>query len=165
MKSYSQRRSQMQEKRAAVAVGGRVQPGSGSSPFAKSDVRAMGKLRVECKTTSKKVYQLKLSDLLKVRLEGIQGGLEGWVFQIEFQGKVGFNTRLAVLDEAWYLEMGGVYAADYVGTVVQERASVQIEHRLVSSDRPLLWVSKNVEHKFAICPWVNFLELYKKTNP
>ena len=75
MASYSRRRSMAQERRAAADVGGRVQIASGATPFAKSDVRKMVELRVECKTTRKALFSLKRDDILKLRKEAISQGL------------------------------------------------------------------------------------------
>jgi hypothetical protein len=97
-KSIHQRRSQLQERRAAESLGGRVQKGSGSSDFAKGDVRAPD-LRVECKTTSFTSYSLKLSEWKKIMKEAITGNLDRAAMQIEFQGQFGQNTKLAVI--AW----------------------------------------------------------------
>jgi hypothetical protein len=54
----NKRKSVLQERRAAEAIGGRVQPGSGAPEFYKGDVRKAGELRVECKTTSAQSYAL-----------------------------------------------------------------------------------------------------------
>lgn len=104
-KSLSQKRSQQQEKKVAEELGGKVQKGSGSSDFAKGDVRKMGSARVECKTTSKKSYALKLQEIQKITTEAIQGGMEGWAMQIEFQGQMGGRKKVAVIDWYEYLDL------------------------------------------------------------
>lgn len=73
--------------------------------YAKGDVRADGELRVECKTTSKRSYTLKLDDLLKIQVEAIRGGLESPVLQVEFQGPAGNNKKYAVIPWLDYLEL------------------------------------------------------------
>lgn len=65
----TKRRSRRQELDMADALAGRVQPGSGSLPHAKGDVRVRGKYRVECKFTRFKSYVLKLETLDKIRSE------------------------------------------------------------------------------------------------
>ena len=105
MKSQGQRKSQLQEKRAAKDLGGRVQPGSGASEFAKGDVRKAGQLRVECKTTGYRSYSLKLDDIIKIQSEAMNGGAEDWAMQIEFQGSVGNNKKVAVIDWYSYLDL------------------------------------------------------------
>ena len=100
MKSFSQRRSQLQEKRLAEEIGGRVQPASGAMDFAKGDVRIAGVVRIECKTTSKASYILKVAELKKIQNEALLGGDDDWAMQIEFQGQAGLNKRVAVID--WY---------------------------------------------------------------
>jgi len=103
-RTIHQRRSQTQERRTAEDLGGRVQKGSGATGFAKSDVRAPLDVRAECKTTSAKSYSLKLHEWRKICQEAIQGG-ESPVMQIEFQGALGYNTKLAVLGWDDYLQL------------------------------------------------------------
>ena len=105
MKSYAQRRSKLQEKRAARDVGGLVQKGSGSSHFAKGDFRNVGNVRGECKFTRKRVYVLKEDDLKKIQMEALKGGFEDWVMQVEFVGDVGQSRKFAVLDYKMFQEM------------------------------------------------------------
>jgi hypothetical protein len=105
MKSYSQRRSKLQEKRAARDVGGNAQKGSGSSGFAKGDFRNVGNVRGECKHTSKSTYILKEEDLKKIQMEALKGGFEDWVMQVEFLGAVGRSKKFAVVDCKMFMEM------------------------------------------------------------
>lgn len=63
------RRSQRQERKLAEDVGARVQPGSGSLPTHKGDVRKRGEFRVESKYTSKKSYSVTREVLQKIRGE------------------------------------------------------------------------------------------------
>lgn len=105
MKSYAQRRSRLQEKRAARDIGGLQQKGSGSSPFAKGDFRKVGHIRGECKFTRKTTYILKEDELKKIQLEALKGGFEDWVMQVEFVGDVGHSTKFAVLDYTMFQEM------------------------------------------------------------
>jgi len=103
-KSYGQRRSKLQENRIAADVGGRRQSGSGSSDFAKGDVRKQGDLRVEAKTTSSKSYALKASEIAKINGEAAMAG-EDWAMQIEFQGQMGRNRKVAVIDWQTFLDL------------------------------------------------------------
>ena len=105
MKSYSQRRSKLQEKRAARDVGGRAQKGSGSSEFAKGDFRRVGNVRGECKHTVKKTYILKEEELKKIQMEALRGGFEDWVMQVEFVRALGQSTKFAVVDCKMFMEM------------------------------------------------------------
>ena len=105
MRSFGQRKSRLQERRAAADLGGSVQPGSGAMEFAKGDVRVAGEIRAECKTTSKKTYILKLAELQKIQQEALMGRLEESVLQVEFQGQVGQNHRYAVIPWASYLQL------------------------------------------------------------
>jgi len=104
MRTQGQRKSQLQEKRTARDLGGRVQPGSGARDFAKGDVRKVGKVRVECKTTGAKSYALKISEIQKIKAESLNG-FEDWAMQIEFQGGLGNNKKVAVIDWNSYLDM------------------------------------------------------------
>lgn len=65
----TKRRSQRQEVALANDLAGLVQPGSGSLPHAKGDVRVRGKYRAECKFTRAKSYTLKIETLNKIRSE------------------------------------------------------------------------------------------------
>jgi hypothetical protein len=82
-RSDSQKRSRLQEKKAAVRMGGKVQPGSGAGR-AKSDVRVVGRMRMECKLTRANSYSLKLASLQKLERELSAG--EDPAFEIEYQG-------------------------------------------------------------------------------
>lgn len=99
------RRSQLQERRVAKDLKGRVQPASGAMSHAKGDVRTVGELRAECKTTSARSYSLKLSEWQKIRSEATRGNLEVAAMQIEFQGTPGMNTKLAVIDWDHFLQL------------------------------------------------------------
>jgi hypothetical protein len=82
-KTDSQKRSRQQEKRAAKRIGGRVTAASGATRE-KGDVRAAGDIRMECKLTRRKSFNLKLAELEKLGRETAPG--EDPVFEIEFQG-------------------------------------------------------------------------------
>lgn len=105
MKSYAQRRSKLQEKRAARDVGGQAQKGSGSSSFAKGDFRNVGHVRGECKHTSKPIYILKEDELKKIQMEALKGGFEDWVMQVEFLKSAGQSKKFAVVDCRMFMEM------------------------------------------------------------
>lgn len=105
-RSFGQRASQRQERRAAASLGGRVTPASGAtgSPSAKGDVRVRGEIRAECKTTSAASYSLKLAEWRKIQSEAGAFG-EAPVMQIEFQGQAGRNKKLAVIDWEHFIEL------------------------------------------------------------
>lgn len=92
----SQKRSRLQEKRAAKRVGGRVQPASGAGR-AKGDVRVPRELRMECKLTRANSYSLRLDLLQKIEREATTG--EKPVFEIEFQGV--FPAKRYVVLPGW----------------------------------------------------------------
>lgn len=105
-RSFGQRASRRQEKRAAVSIGGRTTTASGStdSPSQKGDVRRQFDVRVECKTTEKRSFGLKLSDWQKIKAQAAVAGEEP-IMQVEFQGGFGQNTKLAVIDWSYLLEL------------------------------------------------------------
>lgn len=66
----TRRRSQRQERELAEDTGGRVQKGSGSLPWAKSDVtKVFGKFRAECKFTRARSFSLTKALINKLRGE------------------------------------------------------------------------------------------------
>jgi len=72
-KQRQNRRSARQERRIAREVGGRVQPGSGSSPRARGDVKAAEEL-IEMKYTDKDSFVVKKSVWLEhVRRARVNG--------------------------------------------------------------------------------------------
>lgn len=101
---HNKRKSVLQERRTAADVGGYVQPGSGAPAFYKGDVRAPGKVRIECKTTSKGSYALKKDEMEKIKGEAFAGRDESWAMQIEFQTMSG-NKKYAVIDWQEYLDL------------------------------------------------------------
>lgn len=165
MKSFSQRKSQRQEKYAAKDIGGRVQPGSGSQDFAKGDVRSLGRLLVECKTTSKHVYSLKLIELQKIIMEAMKSNGEGWAFQVEFQGQAGMSKKITILDAPTFQEMGGVLPNEPLMKTDKKSVSISVS---MASYRPWLihWHAigpKGSRHfLFAVCPWADFVDLYDR---
>jgi len=74
-----------QEKQTALDIGGRTTANSGAARFSGgADVRAAGKLRVECKFTEKDFYVLKLKELEKLKKQAVKA-LEFPVFQFAFK--------------------------------------------------------------------------------
>ncbi len=107
------RTSMKQEVRVADTVDGRTEANSGAATHAGADVRKMCDQRIECKFTWAKEYKLKLSDLDKVRLQAINGGLETPVMQIDFTDKrTGRSKKFAVISWADYLYLMGEQDAD-----------------------------------------------------
>ena len=67
------RLSKKQERRNAASLGGRTQPGSGSSSRAKGDVRKLGEYRGESKFTFAQSYALERAVLEKIASECGEG--------------------------------------------------------------------------------------------
>lgn len=96
--------SKRQEELVAEELGASTQANSGATKHGGADVRDLGVLRIECKFTEKKSYSLKLSELEKVRLQAIKGGLEEPVMQINFRDiRTGSDKRFAVIPWSTYL--------------------------------------------------------------
>lgn len=90
--------SRGQEKRAAVALGGTVQPGSGSSWMRKGDVRSERHL-IECKTTVRESYRMDRKTLDKIECEALMDGRE-FVLLVEIQGR-----EYAVISRDYFVEL------------------------------------------------------------
>jgi hypothetical protein len=93
-----QKRSKLQERRAAASYGGSTTPGSGSGWIRKADVRTDHFL-IECKTTTKESYSLKFADLDKLCKQALTDDKVP-VFEIEYAGH---KKRFVVLDEEDFL--------------------------------------------------------------
>lgn len=159
-KTEVQRKSRLQEQRAAKELGGYVQKASGASTFAKGDVRKFGELRVECKTTSKQEYSLKFSDLLKIQDEALKAGAEDWVFQVEFQGQMGQNQKVAIMLWGTYEVVGGIYPSDTRTTDLKSVTIKKTDYNWYN----LLWTSDGRHMKLIVCPWYDYLNLREKAN-
>jgi hypothetical protein len=175
-KSRQQKRSQLQERRIAEDVGGRVQAGSGSSWQAKSDVRVQGAIRCEAKYTEKKTYSLKLADLLKIRDEAIRGGLETPVMQVEFVIGPGASMKYAVIGYTYFRHIFGFYN--------DSRTLDQKSYHVAAKQFPLdcfelrkfeaqvatrenqdwvvqLWWDGEPPNVFAVIPWHSFVTMHE----
>lgn len=169
------RRSQLQERRVAEDLGGRVQPGSGAPDFYKGDVKAPG-VRVECKTTGQAHYVLKMSDLDKITKEAM-GALETPVMQIQF-GVIGKGRNYAVISLHWFERMlthaGINYKAYYPhrahGISTRIKSDMLITAAAAAAGHSI-WALKICfgprqfeSQMWALTSWEHFLELYKKFN-
>lgn len=99
------RLSQKQERRNAELLGGRVQPGSGSSPRAKGDIRKLGEYRGESKYTFANRYVLTREVLDKLAAECELG--ERPILFLDFKNKETGRTRgsYVVLHETDFEEL------------------------------------------------------------
>jgi len=98
LRTDHQRRSKLQEKRAAKDYNGSVTPGSGNQWHSKADVHT-DKLLVECKTTTKQSYSLKIADFVKLYYQAVLENKTP-VFEIEFAET---GRTLVVLDKEDFL--------------------------------------------------------------
>lgn len=97
--------SQKQERRNAELLGGRTQPGSGSSSRAKGDVRKHGEWRGESKFTFAQAYALDVRTLTKIASECGYG--ERPVLFLDFKHKDSGRTHgsYVVLHETDFEEL------------------------------------------------------------
>ena len=84
LRQNHQRRSRLQEKRAARDYGGVTQPGSGNGWANKADV-ITNQYLIECKTTTKESYSIKFADLSKLAFQAMVENKDP-VFEIESAG-------------------------------------------------------------------------------
>jgi hypothetical protein len=96
LRANHQRRSKLQEKRAARDYGGSVTPGSGNQWHSKADVHS-DKLLIECKTTTKKSYAVKPEDFKKLYFQALVENKIP-VLEIEFD-----DMTLVILDKNDFL--------------------------------------------------------------
>lgn len=103
LRTNHQRRSRLQERRAAKDYNGTVTPGSGNGWKQKADVHAENWL-IECKTTLKDSYSLKISDFWKVYYQAvIENKLP--IMEIEFADH---KKTLVVMDKEDFLAREGL---------------------------------------------------------
>lgn len=165
MNKFHRTRSQLQERRVAAELGGHTQAGSGSMPGAKGDVRVNGDVRVECKTTTKKDYILKLETIRKIKAEGMAQGFEDWAIQLEFKTQ-GTKIQFAIMDKYLAADRGVKF---YDGGLLQTPyASINLS-RVYLQIRPstsVVFDTGTAEHPaltgVVIIPWAHYLELRGK---
>lgn len=163
--------SRKQEAKIAEDLGGRVQPASGALSGAKSDVRVMGKMRVEAKYTAKESYSLQLSELEKVIKEA---GLEKAVLQVTFVDK---RTNRPVLEIAI-----APYETKSVAFVFPDNADLQTFSKRVTLQRDRVAVkllkqgslfvvfsnrelNGNTKHNwFQVISWTTYLAMVEEIN-
>jgi hypothetical protein len=100
MRTEGQKRSRIQELKAAQTYQGLRTPGSGNGWVKKGDVRTTAEL-IELKTTLKHQYPLKVLELKKIGTEALLDGRIP-VFIIEFAAD---HETYVVLDESDYMTM------------------------------------------------------------
>ena len=100
-KSDKRKRADKHEKKVAKKIGGKQTIASGSTPIEKGDVKSKH-LHVECKTTEKKSFSLKCSDLKKIASQSPSGKIPTFVVQFEHEHN---NDNYYIVDEGWFLQL------------------------------------------------------------
>lgn len=154
------KRSQLQEKRAAQDVGGRTVAGSGAAKHSGGgDVRKQGDLRVECKFTHKDHYTIKLSELGKIQMQAIKGGLEAPVMLIEFVTAP--TLKIAIYPDqthypVWKSTRGKSFRINKTAALRALLETPKFQLKFV----PL----KGREQTFTITHWTSYLESLEEEN-
>ena len=86
MKTNTKTLSNKQEKQVALDLKGKTTIASGALDIQKADVRTDDWL-IECKTTAKSYYPLKVSTWLKIQKEALKDGLRTPLMCIELNNK------------------------------------------------------------------------------
>ena len=148
-----------QERQTAEDVGGRTQANSGAVRMGGGgDVRAVGKLRVECKFTEKDRYVLKLSELEKLRKQAIKT-LETPVFQFAFKFRNTF-TKYAVTKYQTERQSNTCEA----NTMWLGMGSITIHHDELKQRLAEGLLLVTLDNKvFQIQPWEDFLRQFQGT--
>lgn len=150
--------SQLQEKRVAKEVKGKVTISSGAIWCQKGDVRNDNFL-IECKTTKKDNYIFKLSTWDKIKKEAIKDGLKSPAMCIEFNNDS--NKRFAILEIGYLDEILNYfkYCADNseISTFFDEKQRIIYHSILSKKDYTLLTVNNT---KFVIIYWDTFLRIF-----
>lgn len=100
--------SDRQEKINAKRYEGRRTIASGSTPVDKGDVKGEG-FRMECKSTEKKSYSLKLEDLHKLISQANDGEIPAFTIEFRPQDRAGKYEQYVVLPDAWFKELLETY--------------------------------------------------------
>jgi Holliday junction resolvase len=95
-------RADAQGRKLAKALGGKVQPGSGSVWYAKADVKSQ-RYAIECKYTDKQQYTLKLAEIDKLRREALFEGKQ-WALHLRLAGR-----ELVIMDAQMLIELEEQY--------------------------------------------------------
>jgi hypothetical protein len=103
--------SDRQEKINAKRYEGRRTIASGSTPVDKGDVKGEG-FRMECKSTEKKSFSLKLEDLHKLIAQANDGEIPAFTIEFRPQDRAGKYEQYVVLPDAWFKELLETYKQD-----------------------------------------------------
>ena len=100
--------SDRQEKINAKRYEGRRTIASGSTPVDKAGVKGEG-FRMECKSTEKKSFSLKLEELHKLIAQAKDGEIPAFTIEFRPQDRAGKYEQYVVLPDAWFKELLETY--------------------------------------------------------
>jgi hypothetical protein len=100
--------SDRHEKINAKRYAGRRTIASGATPVDKADVKGAG-FRMECKSTEKKSFSLKLEELHKLIAQAKDGEIPAFTIEFRPQDRAGKYEQYVVLPDAWFKELLETY--------------------------------------------------------
>jgi hypothetical protein len=89
--------SKLQDRKVMGALGGRVQPASGSMGGYKGDGRVFGRFRVETKYTVKDTYRLDVRELFKIAGEASDGEVPVMVIDFKEPSSARVRGQFAIV--------------------------------------------------------------------
>ena len=150
-KGTTKYRSNLQEKRVAKEIGGKVTIASGAFDFQKGDVRH-DQFLVECKTTEKSFYALTYEVWKKIQTEALRDGLRLPVMSIDLEdGK----HKLAVFDFALMYDHTDFFDQE-IKTITVDKKSFRVTP--VSTPLEVKWEYQRPV-RLVITDWGTFLEI------
>lgn len=149
------KKSQLQEKRVASELGGRVTPASGALWGAKGDVKS-DLFLAECKTTEKPAYPLTLKTWTKISKEALKENFRLPVMSIDLcDGK----DKMAVVD---YYDIA---ESKLFKELCQQLESLYVDKKqFMIHNQPMIVEWALSGDKLAVLKWSDFLECVEEIN-
>lgn len=150
------KKSQKQEKQVAKEIKGKTTIASGALYFQKADVRN-DEFLVECKTTAKFYYSLKIDTWERINKQAIKDGMRIPVMCIDLEdGK----NRMAVFSEPDFVFKDSYYL---FAEVEQNEVLTPAKSYRINST-PMVLSFNSMSYALCIAPWDVFLEMTEKEN-
>lgn len=149
------KKSQLQEKRVASELGGRVTPASGALWGAKGDVKS-DLFLAECKTTEKPAYPLTLKTWTKISKEALKENFRLPVMSVDLcNGK----DKMAVV--AYY----DLAESKLSKKIYQQLESLYVDKKqFMIHNQPMIVEWALLGDKLAVLKWSDFLECVEEIN-